>query len=463
MKAVIMAGGKGTRIRSVAADIPKPMIPVEGKPVLLYQIENLRASGINDIILVTGYLGGSIREYFGDGSRFGVNISYFNEDRPMGTAGALYYLKEELADDFILLMGDLIMSVDLGRFIKAHRETGAMATLFVHPNSHPYDSDIIVTDDAENIEDYYKDICSIEYANAGSLKKIRRPAAARVTGFIGKKEERKKDYHNLVNSGIYVISGRLLKDIPEPGESKVDLDRDVIRPAASRGGVYAYRSSEYVKDMGTPDRYEETALAVKSGLMLDKNLSNRQKCVFIDRDGTINKCEGFIKDKDQLKLLPGAAEAIKKLNASRYLCVLITNQPVIARGELSLEGLDELQKHLETCLGEGGAYLDGYYFCPHHSDSGFEGEVSELKFKCVCRKPEAGLLIKAADELNISLEDSYMIGDSTADILCGKRAGTRTIGVRTGRALSDGKYAAEPDAMCEDLNAAVDMILDGEI
>lgn len=457
MKAVIMAGGHGTRIRSVASDIPKPMIPVLGKPVLRYQIENLKKNGIKDILLITGYLSECIRDYFGDGSELGVNISYFDEDHPMGTAGALYYLKNELCGDFLLMMGDLMLSVDFDRFMNCHAASGADVTLFVHPNSHPYDSDIIVTDEVGRAEDFTEDKCGIGVPYKESVRSLTRP----VTGFISKKAERDFFYHNQVNSGIYAISDRVLSGIPEPVGKKVDLDKDIIQPMIASGRVWAYSSSEYVKDMGTPERYNEVSGAAGRGLLEARNLSNKQKCVFIDRDGTLNASKGFINDAAKLELIAGAAEAVKRLNASEYLTIVITNQPVVARGEADFRILDDIQKCLDTRLGEKGAYIDGAYYCPHHSDSGFEGEVRELKFRCRCRKPEPGMILQAAAEHNIDLSGSWMIGDSTADILCGKRAGVRTIGVETGSGLMDHKYEAQPDFMAGGIGEAVDMILSG--
>lgn len=472
MKAVIMAGGHGTRIRSVASDIPKPMIPVLGKPVLQYQIENLKACGIEEIILVTGYLKESIIEYFGDGKDFGVHISYFNEDKPMGTAGALYYLKERLREDFLLLMGDLMLSVDFTRFMNAHRASDALATLFVHPNSHPFDSDIIVTDEIGRLEDYTEEVCGLhsgsweaekEPSATGTDKKGLKSLCCRlsrpVIGFISKRAERRDFYHNQVNSGIYAFSQRILDIIPEPADKKIDLDKDIVQPLISKGQVWAYASTEYVKDMGTPERYDEVTNAVKTGLAEKRNLKSRQSCIFMDRDGTINIQDGFINSPDRLKLIPGAADAVKRVNASRFLAVVITNQPVIARGEASFEELDEIHKCLDTRLGEKGAYIDGIYICPHHKDSGFEGEIKELKFKCRCRKPETGLIEKAAAEHNIDLKSSWLIGDSTMDIMCGRRAGLKTIGVMTGEALADGRYEAEPDFTAKDISEAIDIIL----
>ena len=144
MKVVIMAGGKGTRIATIKSDVPKPMIEICGKPILEWQIENLKACGLTDITLVIGYLGEIIKDYFQDGSRFGVNISYYEEDHPLGTAGALF--KMNLSDDFLLMCGDVMVNVDFSRFISFHKQHQAWASLMAHPNGHPYDSSLLVTE-----------------------------------------------------------------------------------------------------------------------------------------------------------------------------------------------------------------------------------------------------------------------------------------------------------------------------
>ena len=146
-----MAGGKGTRIASVNAEVPKPMIPILGKPILEYQLECLCDQGYTEFILVIGHLGHVVKDYFGDGSGvspatgkpFGVTIEYVVETEPLGTAGALTLLRDRLTEDFLLLCGDVIFDIDVRRFYDFHLASGGLATLFTHPNSHPYDSGII--------------------------------------------------------------------------------------------------------------------------------------------------------------------------------------------------------------------------------------------------------------------------------------------------------------------------------
>ena len=147
MKTVIMAGGRGTRISSVASDIPKPMIEIEGKPVLEHEIECLKSQGFCDIIITVSHLGNIIMDYFGDGSRFGVNIEYYFEKEPLGNAGALFKIRDRLTSDFLLLNADAVFDVDFRRFVEFHKSHGGLVTLFTHPNSHPYDSGLIIADD----------------------------------------------------------------------------------------------------------------------------------------------------------------------------------------------------------------------------------------------------------------------------------------------------------------------------
>ena len=395
MKVVIMAGGKGTRISSVASDIPKPMIKIEDKPVLEHEIECLRSQGFTDLIITVSHLGNIIMDYFGDGSKFGVNIEYFNEVTPLGNAGALFQIKDMLTEDFLLINADAIFDIDFNRLVIYHKEKGGLVTLFTHPNSHPYDSGLIIADN-EN----------------------------RVLKWLAKEDDRPVYYKNRVNAGIHVISPEVLNvKIDTP---KIDLDRQLLKPLANTGKMFVYDSPEYVKDMGTPDRYYSVCEDFKNGIVQKRNLRNKQKAIFLDRDGTINKYVGFLTNIEKFELIDGVSEAIKKINHSEYLCIVITNQPVIARGEVTLEELDEIHNKMQTLLGKDGAYVDGLYYCPHHPDKGFVGERIEYKINCECRKPKPGLILQAAKDFNIDLSQSWMIGDGKNDVLCGKNAGCKT-------------------------------------
>jgi D,D-heptose 1,7-bisphosphate phosphatase len=399
MKAVIMAGGKGTRIACINSAVPKPMIEVAGKPVLEHQIDCLKQQGVKEIILVIGHLGKLIQQYFGDGSNlskatgkpFGVNIKYIEEKEPLGTAGALYFLRKDLKEDFLLLNGDIIFDIDIKRFLSFHKKSHALATLFVHPNNHPYDSGLILSD-----------------------------GRGKITGWLHKEEERLW-YKNQVNAGLHILSPDILESMSEL--KKLDLDRDILKPLIPSGKLFAYSSPEYVKDMGTPERLREVEKDILTGKVHGRNLSCKQKAIFLDRDGTINRYVGFLTDIDDFELLPGVAEAIRMINQSGYLAIVTTNQPVIARGEVTVEELENIHCKMETLLGREGAYLDDIFVCPHHPDKGFAGERPEYKTNCSCRKPKPGMLLQAAKKYNIDLSQSFVIGDSITDMNAGENAG----------------------------------------
>ncbi|WP_323090076.1 D-glycero-beta-D-manno-heptose 1,7-bisphosphate 7-phosphatase [Allobaculum sp. JKK-2023] len=407
MKVVLMAGGKGSRIAKLFPDIPKPLIPIQGTPVLEREIISLRDQGFTDIILTVGYMRQKIQEYFGNGEKWGVNIEYFVEEKPLGNAGALFFL--DLKEDFLLLNADAVFDVDFNRMVAFHRQHGGLVTLFTHPNSHPYDSGIIIAQ------------------NAGKVEK-----------WLTKEDRRPVFYKNRVNAGLHVISPKALKlsgiRLEEIKNGKmVDLDRQILKPLCSSGTMYCYDSPEYVKDMGTRERFHQVEEDFEKGIVQAKNLNNKQKAVFLDRDGTINKYVGFLRKVEEFELIEGVAEAVKEINRSGYLAVIVTNQPVIARGEITFSELENIHNKMETLLGMQGAYVDAIYFCPHHPHFGYDGEVKELKIECECRKPKPGMLLKAAKDLNIDLSSSYMVGDSENDIKAGKAAGSKSVLLNTKR------------------------------
>lgn len=412
MKTVIMAGGRGTRISEMFPDIPKPLILIKNrdgieKPVLEWEIESLAAQGFTDIILTVSHMHEKIEEHFGDGSQLGVNIEYFVEEQPLGNAGALFKLRDHLAEPFLLLNADAVFDIDFNRFVNFHRSHGGLVTLFTHPNSHPYDSGVLIADESGAVQ------C-----------------------WLTKEDIRPQWYQNRVNAGLHVIDPVVLDMAGIDAETigtevdgkqvKVDLDRQILKPLCGTGKMFCYDSPEYVKDMGTPERYEAVCRDFANGVVTAKNLSHPQKAIFLDRDGTINQYVGFLRNIDEFELIPGVTEAIKKINASGYLAIVVTNQPVIARGEVTVEELQLIHYKMETLLGTEGAYLDGIYYCPHHPHKGYEGEIPDLKIDCDCRKPKPGMLIRAAHDFNINLTQSWMIGDGDNDIKAGKAGGCKT-------------------------------------
>ena len=386
-----MAGGFGTRIREIDNTVPKPLIKIAGVPILQRQLDVLSKNGIKDVIIVVSYMADKIMNYFKSAYR-DIKIGYYVEKEPLGSGGALFKI-EKFDDDFFLINGDLVFDMDLKRMMEFHKKHKALVTLAVHPNNHPYDSSVLVMDNNNRIVKWYD-----------------------------KSEQKPRYYQNLVNAGIHIINPKILET--KPSKEKLNLDKDILSKLVN-DALLGYKTTEYIKDAGTPDRFYKIESDIKKGKVEARNINNKQKAIFLDRDGTINKHVGFITRPEQLELIDSAAKAIKIINEAGYLAILITNQPVIARGEVTHEGLREIHNKLETLLGEEGAYLDAIYYCPHHPDCGFEGEIKELKIDCDCRKPKPGMILKAAEDYNIDLKESWMIGDSVADVLCGERAGCK--------------------------------------
>lgn len=428
--AVIQAGGKGTRMTSLTRDlIPKPMLKLNGKPLLQWQIENVAAFGIKRFVIIIGHLGEKIREYFGNGESFGVEIEYIEEKQPLGSAGALYYLKEtHTNDDFWLIFGDVMFDLAWDRMVSFHEEKKALGTLLVHPNSHPYDSDLVILSES-----------------------------SQVMAITEKGRKHDNWYENLVNSGIYILNHQILDLLTEP--AKTDLEQDILVPLIKTGKLYGYRTSEYVKDTGTPERFRKASREQIEGIWERRSLRNRQSCVFLDRDGTLNQYRGLISNESEFELELHAAEAVKMLNEAGILAIVVTNQPVVARGMCEIEDVKRIHRKLQTLLGDDGAYLDDIVFCPHHPDKGYPEENPQYKIVCNCRKPATGMIDDMVKKYHIDINSSYIVGDSTVDIQTGICAGLKTILLETGQGGKDGKFDVCPDVRKKDIRSAVEFIL----
>ncbi len=426
MKLVIIAGGKGARLG--LKDIPKPMVPLSGKPILQHQIELAKRYKIADIIILSGHLADVVFNYFKNGSDFGVNITHIIEPYPLGTAGSLKLLEYLVDDDFIVFYGDVVMDLDIQRLVDFHNKFNPIATLVVHPNDHPKDSDLLEIDDDNKI-----------------------------VAFYSKPHTPDRHFQNLVNAAVYIFSKEIFKFISFG--QKLDFGEHIFPLLIKKGEeLRAYRSAEYIKDIGTKERLKAVEKDVKTGKVTKLNQSNPRGAIFLDRDGVVNYEMDNLVDINDFKLIPRVTEAISKINSSDYLAIVITNQPVIAKGFISEMELWEIHKKMETLLGEKGAYLNDIFYCPHHPDKGFKGEKPELKIECNCRKPKTGLIDRAVSIYNIDLGHSFLIGDSRRDFECGKNAGVTAIGVETGCGCKDSLIT--PNYSFYDLYDAVTFILE---
>ena len=181
--------------------------------------------------------------------------------------------------------------------------------------------------------------------------------------------------------------------------------------------------------------------------------------MFLDRDGTLIPDKDCLRRAEDLELLPGVSAALHQLNLAGWRTVVITNQPVVAKGWCTEAELQNIHNKMESLLGREHAFLDRIYFCPHHPEKGFPGERPDLKIECTCRKPKTGMIQRAVADLNIDLAQSWFIGDTTTDIQTAKNAGVKSILLGTGYGGADARHAVTPDFAAADLPAAVQHIL----
>ena len=427
---IILAGGQGTRLKDRLGDLPKPLIPIAGKPLLEHQIELGKKHGFTDVIIFVCYRPDLIQQTLGDGSRWGVRIRYQIEKEPLGTAGAVLAGHDLLADTFAVLYGDTMVNVDLGRIRAVHQATKADATLLLHPNDHPLDSDLVEAD-----------------------------AGGWVTAFHNRPHPPDRYFQNLVNAALYVVNKAALS----PWTQKIapsDFGKDLFPAMLKRGArLRAYNSPEYIKDVGTPERLDRVSAEFAAGIIHRSSLDVPQRAVFLDRDGTLNREVDGVRSPDQLELLPGVADAIHRLNHNGWRAIVVSNQPLIAKGFCMESDVQAIHNKLETLLGREHAFVDRIYYCPHHPEKGFAGERADLKVDCACRKPKPGMVLQAAKELNIDLGQSWFVGDTTTDLQTARNAGVKSILVRTGYGGKDAKYPALPDYSFDSLREAVDFVL----
>jgi D,D-heptose 1,7-bisphosphate phosphatase len=430
IQAVILAGGKGTRLQQISGDLPKPLVPIDGKPVLIHQLDCLARNGLARVLILAGYGSDAIAQTIGH--RFGdLEINYFVEERPKGTAGALLGAYSKLDESFFVLYGDTILNIDLQRMWHFHSLRQSDVTIMVHANSHPYDSDIVEFDEAGKIARFHG------YPHVDGL-------------FLP----------NSVSAALYAVEKSALTEVAnesQVGALGASRTRDICKdlfPELLRMGkkIYAYESREYIKDMGTPDRFDAVGRDIASGRVESGSLAAPAPAVFWDRDGTITSQREYVRSHEELRVIDGAAGALRKVHDAGFLNVLVTNQPVLARGEVSYAEFAVIQNKLATELGRDRAYFDRMYFCPHHPDKGFAGEVASLKIDCNCRKPSIGMLARAKTDLNVDLLSSWFVGDSSTDLRTAENAGMHSILVRTGERGLDQKWPYAPTFEC--LNAA---------
>ncbi len=434
--AVILAGGRGTRLSEVAGDVPKPLVPVAGIPVIERQLQLLARYEFREVVVTTGYRADLVAARLGDGSRFGVKLRSIAEPHPLGTAGGVRELQGAVVEPFLVLYGDVMVHMDLDRLYAFHQETQAEATLVVHPNDHPADSDLVSVGPDRRIEAFHP---------------APRPPDA-------------PDLRNLVSAALYVLQPSALAYI-ERGTPQ-DFVRDVFpRMLAAGRPLFAYSTTEYLKDMGTPRRLASVERDFASGAVEARHREHPRPAVFLDRDGVVNAEIGGVHQPDALRLLDGAAASIRRLNRAGWLVALVSNQPDVAKGFISSDDLERVHRRLERRLGDAGAWLDDSEYCVHHPEAGHPGERRALKIPCTCRKPAPGMLESIAARLPVDRKRAVLVGDNWRDFAAARAFRIDSIGVRSSPRLDEPapaeyRVAGRPQAVVEDLAEAVALLLD---
>ncbi len=386
---VLLAGGRGTRMQSVARGLPKSLIPVAGKPFLSWQLERLKDCGIQEVVLCLGVGADEIETYVGDGRAWNLRVVTSREDPAclLGTGGALVQAMPLLRPVFGVLYGDSYLPMDFLRPFSLLEKSPASAVMCVFLNR----------------DQWVRSNVRVEGNRVSFYSKSVLPGEA-----------------DTIDYGFSVFRKEVLADYIG-ASMPLDLS-EVIRPLVQAHQLMACWEKERFYEIGSPAGWRE----------LNKRLiGNTRRAIFLDRDGTLNEMvfnEGgpdSPMQPDSVRLLPGVARAMVELRAMGYFLVVVTNQPGVAKGTLDVARLEAIHQRLADLLQqESGAKWDALLYCPHHPSKGIHPEYSK---ECSCRKPKPGLLLEAARLHGIDLANSWMVGDRLVDVEAGKAAGCRSI------------------------------------
>jgi D-glycero-D-manno-heptose 1,7-bisphosphate phosphatase len=379
-QAVILAGGKGTRLGTLTDAIPKPMLPVGDKPFLYYPLWNLRRHGIKDIIITTGYLSDYFDKNLNAIDLKGMNISFFRETKPLGTGGALTLLKEKLDDTFFVLNGDTILDVNYLSMSQTMMETNADAVIALR-----------------KVKD------SSQYGAITIKNKT-------ITAF----KEKTNTSSSWINGGVYLLKRVLFEELKAgPLSLENEFFPNLLKQTEVR--LVSHKAEDFFLDIGLPTTYKTAQNLIPSW--------QRRPAVFFDRDGVINQDYAYVHKIEEFDWITGSKEAILWCNNNGYLAILVTNQAGIGRGYYSEEDFAALTLWMQKELSMHGAHFDAVYYCPHHPEYG----KGRYKKDCWHRKPNPGMLEKALSEWPIDKAHSFLIGDKKSDLLAAQRIGIKSI------------------------------------
>lgn len=382
-QAVILAGGRGERLRPWTDIQPKPMIEIHGKPFLEYQLELLRAQGIERVVLLLGYLPEIVQDYFGDGGRLGLRLDYSVTPIDDNTGRRLKRAQARLDDCFLLLYCDNYWPMRLDKMWEHYVRTGARALLTVYANHDGYTKDTLKVDADGMVTNYDK-----SHLTPG-LK------GTEISYGIFRKEQ-----------------------VAELPEENVSFEEALYPRLALERQLAGFVTQHRYYSVGSAQR-----------MPLTESFLARRPAIILDRDGVLNRKASpgeYVRSWDEFVWLPGAKEALQKLRSAGYRVIVVSNQAGIARGAMTESDLLEIHRHMVREINLSRGHIDAIYYCPHHWDDG-----------CECRKPKPGMLFQAQHEFNLDLSRTPFVGDDDRDGQAADAAGCPAIVVSDQKTLLD--------------------------
>lgn len=372
-QAVIFAGGLGERLRPFTETNPKPMFPINEKPFLEYLINQVKNWGIEEVILLLGYLPEKITDYFGDGERFGLHIRYAITPVDNDTQYRMLAAKDMLEDEFLMMYCDNLCPVNFEQLVADYEKNASLIQISVYSNEDGYTKN------------------NLKLAENGQV--------------LVYDKKRKTEGLAGVDIGYAIVSKKVLEYTSEGNEN---FEAVVYPKLVQEGQLYATVTRHRYYSIGSYERIE-----------LTKQYLSGQKYIFLDRDGTTNvrppKAQ-YICSPEDFVWLDGAKEAIGELKKAGYFIIMISNQAGIARGVMTEADFEKVQKKMMDDLAELGLGIDAVYYCPHGWDE-----------NCDCRKPKPGMLYRAQKDFSINLTECVMIGDDERDVITANNANMRGI------------------------------------
>lgn len=369
---VFLVGGFGTRLGALTQATPKPLLPVGGRPFLAWLLREVARHGFTEAVMLGGYKGEQLEAVLGDGSEFGLTIRHVIEPEPAGTAGALTYASALLDETFLLMNGDSLLDINLLDLCQPLAD-GVVARAALR-----------------------------QVADAGRYGRVTLDGD-KVVGFSEKSNDATP---GVINGGVYWMRRSILERVDH---TPMSLEQDVFPGLAVEGHLEGRVYDRPFIDIGVPDSFSEAQSFVPSVA--------RRGAVFFDRDGTLNVDIGYAHRPDQIRWVPGAIEAIKRVNDAGLLAFVVTNQAGVARGYYGEDHIRDLHAWMQARFQAAGAHIDDWAYCPHHPDFTEGG--------CTHRKPEPGMVRDLIAAWDVDPTASLMVGDQPTDVQAAEAAGVR--------------------------------------